>query len=182
MACIIKLFYIQIHKGNKYVDATSDYFFARVYALSNEFDKTLLNLEKAVKRGISKTQIERMYDLDGFRESNLHIVYAINYDKWHNEYLATGESRGLNSNYIKQLNAINSSYKQVKAKRVGEELIFEVNDSVNQIYDYEELKSFNFEKTLNLILLNGYPTNKRVGNSFNTISYRFWYGMPDNFT
>ena len=73
--------------GNKYVDASTNYFIARVYALSNEFDQTLIYLEKAVKQGITKTQIERMYDLDGFRESNMHIIYEMNYDKWHQEFL-----------------------------------------------------------------------------------------------
>lgn len=62
-------------KDNRYVNGQDYYFFARVYSLNNEFDKSLFYLEKAVKGGTTKSDVERMYDLDKFRESHLNIVF-----------------------------------------------------------------------------------------------------------
>jgi hypothetical protein len=170
-------------KGNKYVDATSYYFFARIYSLSNEFDKTLFNLEKAVKGGVTKTQIEQMYDLDGFRESNFHIIYETNYDKWHKEYLVSEGDLKLDSTYLNRLNIIANQYDEL-----GKELWIKiVNDSV--IYSADSTGRYGarikedslFYLMTTLIVENGFPTKKRIGKMFYKFSRNLQYQIPDEY-
>jgi hypothetical protein len=169
-------------KGNKYVDATSYYFFARIYSLSNEFDKTLFNLEKAVKGGVTKTQIEQMYDLDGFRESNFHIIYETNYDKWHKEYLVLMEEIVFDSVYIKEIQKINKEYsRNIKVRRVDGDDVYEVKDSANYYHTRKRVDSLRFYSLVELVLERGFPTHKLIGKEFFTFSRHLRYDIPDNY-
>tara|TARA_B100000809_G_scaffold119529_1_gene117774 strand:+ start:6977 stop:7885 length:909 start_codon:yes stop_codon:yes gene_type:complete len=170
-------------KSNKYVDATSYYFFARIYSLSNEFDKTLFNLEKAVKGGITKTQIEQMYDLDGFRESNMHILYESNYDKWHEEYLVAEQGLILDSIYYRELDSMNILFtklgRELWVKIIKDSVIYST-DSVGRYVARIREDSLFYEMTT-LIIKNGFPTKKRIGEIFYKVSRNVRHQMPDDY-
>jgi hypothetical protein len=169
-------------EGNKYVKADSYYFFARIYALSNEFHKTLFNLEKAVKGGITKIQIEQMYDLDGFRESNLHMIYETNYDKWHQEFLLVEQSLVLDSAYLKEIKKIEATYSQsIKVRRVDGDDVYEVNDSAKYYQTRISVDSMRFYSLVELILERGFPTHALIGEEFFTFSRHLRYDIPDNY-
>ena len=168
---------------NRYVNATTNYFFARVFALSNEFDKTLEHLEKAVKGGITKTQIERMYDLDGFRESNLHIIYEMNYGKWHQEYIDSEEETVLDSVYINQLKEIREwkSDFEVRTWYTQDGDVMYIEDS-SVIEPNRKQQDSVFYFTMELVLEKGFPIRKRVGEQFNYFSRRLGYSLPKEFS
>ena len=166
-------------EGNKYVDAGSYYFFARVYSLSNEFDQTLSNLEKAVKGGITKDQIEKMYDLDGFRESNMHILYETNYDKWHQEYLDLESSIAFDSVYIKEIQKISQEYSNnLKIRRADGDEIIEVEDSLRFYSTTKRLDSLSFYAMVSLTLDKGFPTYRMIGKEYYKYTRYLRYNMP----
>lgn len=169
-------------EGNKYLDGSGNFFCARVYALSNEFDRTLYFLEKAVKQGISKSFIEKMYDLDGFRESNLHIIYDMNYDKWHQEYLALEKSIDYDSTYIKEIQRISEIYSNnVKLRKLeGDEIIW-VEDSTNYYHTRKRLDSSIFYAIVDLTLEKGVPTKSTIGKEYYRYSRSLRYNMPEDF-
>jgi len=167
-------------KENKYVNASTNYFCARVYALSNEFDKTLEYLEKAVKGGITNSQIDKMYDLDGFRESNLYIVYEMNYDKWYQAFLEKQNGLTLDTSYILSVKSINEKYlknlREQSKKRGGNQ-----KDSVNFYYKSNKVDSLCFLDLIELTLEKGFPTTKTIGKEYYWYSRILRYNMPDNY-
>ena len=168
--------------GNKYVNGSTNYFIARVYALANEFDNTLFYLEKAVKKGITKKQIGRMYDLDAFRESNMNIIYELNYDKWHQEYLVSKEDLVLDSLYIKEIEKIQDEYsKNLTIRRADGDEIIEVKDSLRFYHTTKRLDSLSFSVMIELMLEKGFPTYKTAGKSFYTYTRYLRYNMPDDY-
>ncbi|NQX99209.1 MAG: hypothetical protein HRT73_15220 [Flavobacteriales bacterium] len=168
--------------GNKYLNGSTNYFIARVYALGNEFDKTLFFLEKAVKKGITKKQIGRMYDLDAFRESNMNIIYELNYDKWHQEYLLSKEDLVLDSLYIKEIEKIQDEYsKNLTIRRADGDEIIEVKDSLRFYHTTKRLDSLSFFVMIELMLEKGFPTYKTVGKGFYTCSRYLRYNIPDDY-
>ena len=157
--------YVDSLRDNRYVNGQVYYFFARVYSLNNEFDKSLIYLEKAVKRGTTKTAIERMYDLDKFRESHLNIVFELNYDKWYQEYLDWVGKIEIDSVYYKEIMEINSLSNNSRYKRVETidgDIVYELKDSI-EVAAIEKQDSINFEELTDLFLEKGFPTYKRVG-------------------
>ena len=168
--------------GNKYVNGSTNYFIARVYALANEFDNTLFYLEKAVKKGITKKQIGRMYDLDAFRESNMNIIYELNYDKWHQEYENGKNDFELDSVYIKEIQKIQDEYsKNLTIRRADGDEIIEVKDSLRFYHTTKRLDSLSFSVMIELMLEKGFPTYKTVGKSFYTYTRYLRYNMPDDY-
>ncbi|MCB9361318.1 MAG: hypothetical protein H6588_08455 [Flavobacteriales bacterium] len=152
-------------KDNRYVNGQDYYFFARVYSLNNEFDKSLFYLEKAVKGGTTKSDVERMYDLDKFRESHLNIVFELNYDKWHQEYLSWVAKLKIDSVYYKEIELIKqkgflSRYK--KSEKIDGDDVFVLKDSIDLI-EVDKQDSINFEDLTDLIVRKGFPTYKKVG-------------------
>tara|TARA_B100000809_G_scaffold266671_1_gene330628 strand:+ start:1943 stop:2923 length:981 start_codon:yes stop_codon:yes gene_type:complete len=169
-------------EGNKYVNASSNYFFARVHALGNEFDRTLFYLEKAVKQGITKKQIEQMYDLDGFRESHLNIVYEINYDKWHQEYIEKENSLVLDSIYIKEIQKISDEYSiNLKIRKVDGDEIIEVKDSLRFYTTSKRLDSLSFVTMVQLTVTKGFPTYRSIGKEFYRYSRYLRYNILDDY-
>lgn len=158
--------YIDSIQGNRYVSADDNYFFARVYSLNNQFDKTLFYLEKGVKKGITKEQIEQMYDLDKFRESHLNMAYELNYDKWHQEYIEKEVKIKLDSAYISEINDMRAKIINIKYKSFlnadGDE-IYELRDSLEVYKPAKKQDSINFYHLYDLILLKGFPTVQKVG-------------------
>jgi hypothetical protein len=157
--------YVDSLKGNRYVNGQVYYFFARVYSLNNQFDKSLFYLEKAVKRGTTKADVEKMYDLDKFRESHLNIVFELNFDKWHQEYLSWAAELQIDSVYYKEIETLKIlAYhtRYVKAEKVDGDDVFVLKDSID-IAEIEKQDSINFEKLTALILEKGFPTYRKVG-------------------
>lgn len=158
--------YVDSLEGNRYVSGVTNYFIARVYSLNNQFDKTLTYLEKAVKGGIVKSDIEKMYDLDKFRESHLYIVFELNYEKWRQEYLDKISSVQFDSLYIKELEVIKAKvYKNRywgKEKKYGGES-FDSKDSLARFAIKLKQDSVNFNGLVSLILERGFPTYRKVG-------------------
>lgn len=157
--------YVDSLKDNRYVNGQVYYFFARVYSLNNEFDKSLFYLEKAVKRGTTKADVEKMYDLDKFRNSHLNIVFELNYDKWYQEYLGWVAELEIDSIYYKDIMEINSLANNTRYKRVETidgDIVYELKDSV-EIAAVEKQDSINFENFTDLIIEKGFPTYKKVG-------------------
>lgn len=172
--------YIDSLKDNRYVNGSTFYFFSRIYSLNNEFDKTLFHLEKAVKRGITKEQIERMYDLDKFKDSHLYIVFELNYDKWHQEYLVNESNFELDSIYINEIRNIRAKVLEIRYKSVitedGDE-IYELRDSPEIYLKAKKQDSINFYDLSELIILKGFPTAKVVG----TKTLRYVSEILDNY-
>jgi hypothetical protein len=164
--------------GNKYVNASTNYFSARVYALSNEFDKTLEYLEKAVKGGITKPQIEKMYDLDGFRESNMNIVFNLNYDKWHQEYLNKKQEIAIDSVAIKRIRVINNRYNKSLRQRSNNS---NPKDSVNFYITNKEVDSLAFIEVINFTIENGFPIKRSIGREYFWYTHILRYNMPENY-
>ncbi len=171
--------YVDSLKDNRYVNGQVYYFFARIYSLNNEFDKSLFYLEKMVKLGTTKAAIERMYDLDKFRNSHLNIVFELNYDKWHQEYVNAIANLNLDSTYIKEIELIKNIANKTKYKRVETidgDIVYELKDSID-ILEVEKQDSLNFEKLTELILEKGFPTYKKIGgaafDALNLIKYKY---------
>ncbi|MBX2959596.1 MAG: hypothetical protein KF732_06520 [Flavobacteriales bacterium] len=70
--------YVDSLKDNRFVDKHELYLIARIYSLNNEFDKVLIYLEKAVKKGITKKEIESMYDFDNFKKHHSYVIFNLN--------------------------------------------------------------------------------------------------------
>jgi hypothetical protein len=169
-------------EGNRYVTAKSYFLFARVYSLSNEFDKTLYHLEHAVKRGVTNTQIEQMYDLDAFRESHLHIIYEMNYTVWHQAYLQKVNEVKFDSLVIKEIQKITDEYAQnIKIRRVDGDDVYEVKDSAAHYATRIRLDSIRFCAIVRLTLKNGFPTRRTIGKEFGAYSRYLRYDMPANY-
>ncbi len=167
--------------NNKFIGKWELFFFARVYSLNNQFDKTLFHLEKAVKKGITKHQVETMYDLDNFRQSHLYMLFNLNYEKWNNTYLETIKNTSIDSVYYKEIIAMYQASLKARKYKVtyvdGDEIYekYEVGDSL-KIWKAEiKQDSINFEELANLIKIKGFPTVKRVGSAFETIVYMLKY-------
>lgn len=168
-------------KDNRYVNASVHFFFARVYSLSNEFDKTLFSLKNAVERGISIEYINQMYDLDNFRKSNLNVIFESSYPSWHQSYLDKQKNVVLDSVYINQIKEINKSSSKIwdgiKYNQNGG--IDDVNDSLTLYtlyYKEDSLSNYVFD----LILEKGFPTRKKVGKEFYSFSRRFVSKIPND--
>lgn len=161
--------YIDSLKENQYLTPFDYYFFARLYALSNQFESSLYYLEKSVKQGISKEQIDVMYDLDKFRESHLNIVFEINYTSWHEEYLTSLSNAGKDTVYSHEITALYNLSREKSRYNIlkidGDEM-YELKDSLSLYQDEQQTDSTVFVKLTNLITEKGFPTYKRVGNSF----------------
>lgn len=165
-------------QGNMYMGKHAFYFVAGVYSLNNEFDKTLQYLQKAVEKGVTKEQVEVLYDLDKFRESHLYMVFELNYDKWHQQYLNKWKDVKMDSVYMNEIEGLyaefqkNSPYKIIKID--GDE-IYELKDSVEQYQFKREKDSITYEKLTDLIIKKGFPVFKKVGQSFYTVSNMLMY-------
>ncbi len=169
-------------EGNKYLNAASYFMFARVYSLSNEFGKTLANLEKAVKGGVSRTQIERMYDLDAFRESNMNIIFESNFDKWRKEFLLSQEEVVLDSAYIKAIRKIDGEYAaNFELRKVDGDEVYFVKDSLSHYTKRESLDSIRFQSLVDLTVRKGFPTKRTIGKEFYRYSRYLRYNMPDDY-
>ncbi len=169
-------------EGNKYVNGSSYYLFARVYSLSNQFDKTLVNLKKAVKRGITKAQIERMYDLDGFRESNMYIIYEMNYNKWHQEYLLKEQNIAFDSVYIKAIRKIETEYaSNFESRKEDGDEIYIVRDSLTFYTKREQLDSLRFQSFVDLTIEKGFPIKRSIGKDYYNYSRILRYNIPENY-
>ena len=161
---------------------------ARVYANNVDYINTIEFLEKAVKKGTTKTSIERSYDLDLFRENNLYLILESNYDKWHQEYLDAEKSIQLDSNYIKKINTFNKIYDDARyhlhARKKGDSTYFP-SDSTTR-HTARIIVDSLFYKMLDLVIENGFPTTARVGRkigeSYYPFSKRFLYEVPDSFS
>lgn len=173
--------YVDSLKENRYVDKYELYLISRIYALNNEFDKTLVYLEKAVKKGVTKKDVEIMYDLDNFRNNHLYLVFNLNYDKWHNTYLEEQSKLSIDSVYYKQIVAMhNASLKARKFKvtyvdgdEVREE--YETKDSLNRFKAEIKQDSINFYQLAELIKIKGFPTRKKVGDISETATFILKY-------
>lgn len=165
---------------NRYVDASAHYFFARVYSLSNEFDKTLFALKNAVEGGITKSQIEKMYDLDAFRESNLNVIFESSYPSWHQVYLDNLQSLKLDSVYIKRIKEINEKYlNNLRGKSANK--TDERKDSVGFYYKSKRIDSICFNELVALTLELGFPTKRSIGSEFYWYSRILRYNIPENY-
>ncbi len=169
-------------EGNKYVDGSIHFFFARVYSLSNEFDKTLFSLKNAVERGISKEYIHQMYDIDGFRNRNLKVIFESSYPTWRQAYLDKQKGIKLDSVYMKQLREIREwkSDFEVKSSYNQDGDVMFIEDS-SMIEPNRKQQDSVFYLTMELVVEKGFPTRKRVGDQFNFFSRRLAYSLPENF-
>ncbi|MGB0882611.1 MAG: hypothetical protein ACPGSO_06625 [Vicingaceae bacterium] len=164
-------------KDNRYVNASVHFFFARVYSLSNEFDKTLFSLKNAVERGISKEYINQMYDLDNFRKSNLNVIFESSYPSWHQTYL--DKRLTLDSNYIKEIRTIRQRYKaDLKMKDIDGNEVVEIKDSLNFYKIKNKFDSLCFNSVVNLTLERGFPIKKKIGRDYYWYSSILRYNMP----
>ncbi len=168
-------------KDNKFVKKDELFFFARAYSLNNQFDKTLFYLEKAVKKGITKQQVENMYDLDKFRENHLYLIFNVNYDKWHNVSLEEELKIKIDSVYYKQIVELQKASLTTRKFKVtvidGDEVYeeFETKDSLDQWKAEIKQDSINFFKLAQLIIDKGFPTQEKVGDASNTAMFMLKY-------
>jgi hypothetical protein len=168
--------------GNKYVAAKDYYFFARLYSLSNDFNKTLFYLEKAVKGGITKLQIAQLYDLDAFRASNMHIIYEVNYDKWHKVALLAAQSIAVDSAYVKAIQRINFAYAQdIQVRRVDGDAVYAVKDTAVFYATKRHVDSIRFYALVQLTLAKGVPTYNTIGDFFNSYYRGLRHCIPANY-
>lgn len=173
--------YVDSLKENRYVDKYELYLISRIYALNNEFDKTLVYLEKAVKKGISKHQVETMYDLDNFRQSHLYMLFNLNYEKWNTTYLETIKNTSIDSVYYKEIIAMYQASIKARKYKVtyvdGDEVYekYEVSDSLKRWKAEIKQDSINFYQLAELIKIKGFPTRKKVGDAFESATYMIKY-------
>jgi hypothetical protein len=176
--------YVDSLKDNRYVNGQDYYFFARIYSLNNEFDKSLFYLEKAVKYGTTKADVEKMYDLDKFRESHLNIVFELNYDKWHQEYLSWASELAIDSVYYKEIIELKKSAYVLRFKQVetidGDE-VFELKESKEAIKLGIIQDSINFEDLTDLIVRKGFPTYRKTGEAAYETLHMLIYSYADGF-
>ncbi|MDG1476038.1 MAG: hypothetical protein P8Q14_02730 [Vicingaceae bacterium] len=168
---------------NRYVDASAHFFFARVYSLSNEFSKTLFSLKNAVERGITKEQIEQMYDLDPFRKSNLNVIFESSYPTWHQVYLDKQKDIKLDSVYMNELIEITEWESDYEVKTWYDQdgnVAFIEDSSMIELNRKQQDSVFYF--TMELVLEKGFPIRKRVGELFNYYSRRLGYSLPKDFS
>jgi len=177
--------YIDSLEGNKYINRFDYFFFARLYSLNNQFDKALFYVEKAVKNGITKEQIETMYDLDKFRESHLNMVFELNYEKWNQEYQSSLSKMTCDSIYyheIKELYADSKKNSRYKVTNINGDEVHELKDSLELYQSEQKNDSMVFEKLTDLIIEKGFPTYKKVGSSFFSATHllQFDYNSVQN--
>ena len=170
--------------GNHFLTKYSTFFIAKVYACDFDYLKTMEFLEKSVKLGITKEQIEITYDLEGFLESNKSIILELNYNKWHQEYLNSTKNISLDTSYINSIAALHKSYQKANHTTT----YFTKNDSIYRLHD--SLTSYNFKDTViqvfnqttDLIITKGFPTQETIGNEFFNFSRLLKYSMPNNYS
>lgn len=168
--------------NNRYTDKYAFYMIARVYALNVEYFKTLENLEKAVKLGITKSQIESMYDLDAFRASSMNMIFELNYEKWYEEFIKKENTNPIDSIYLKKINLLKEVYKEARATRTyiikGDSSWFAKDSSAR--YTARIIIDSVYYETLDYILQNGFPTYQRIGSDFRIFSSFFKNDRPDS--
>ncbi|MBE7441740.1 MAG: hypothetical protein HS119_04730 [Flavobacteriales bacterium] len=171
--------YVDSLKDNRFVGKYELYLIARIYSLNNEFDKVLIYLEKAVKKGITKKEIESMYDFDNFRKHHSYVIFNLNYDKWHKIYLDELLTLSIDSAYYNQIIGMHKASLKARKFKVtfvdGDEVYEEYNkqDSLSQYQSMiAEIKqdSINFYQLAELIQTKGFPTSKKVGDAYETAS------------
>lgn len=176
--------YVDSLKDNRFVGKYELYLIARIYSLNNEFDKVLIYLEKAVKKGITKKEIESMYDFDNFKKHHSYVIFNLNYDKWHKIYLDELLTLSIDSAYYNQIIGMHKASLKARKFKVtfvdGDEVYEEYNkqDSLNQYQSMiAEIKqdSINFYQLAELIQTKGFPTSKKVGEAFETATYILKY-------
>lgn len=168
--------------NNKYTDKHTFYMIARVYALNIDYFKTLENLEKATKLGITKSQIESMYDLDAFRKSSMNLVFELNYEKWHEEFIEKENTKPIDSIYLKKVNSLKEVYKEARAARTyivkGDSSWFAKDSSAR--YTSRIITDSVYYETLDYILKEGFPTYQRIGSDFYAFSSFLKNDSPDS--
>lgn len=160
--------YIDSLQGNSFL-SQADYFrFARIYSLNNEFGKSLEHIEIAVKKGLSKKNIEESYDMDKFAESNLYILYETNFNKWNEEYLKEFESikQSIDTSYSNSIFRLDSI--RLKLLKQYPKTNQTSLDSVNYTNKIIAQDSLNFLTLSQLIKKKGFPTRKKIGDAFFT--------------
>lgn len=166
---------------NRFVKKDELFLFARIYSLNNQFDKTLSYLEKAVKEGLTKQQVESMYDLDNFRKSHLHMLFDLNYEKWNKIYLDSLNKLTIDSIYYKEIDAMYQASLKARKFKVtlidGDEVYesYEPQDSLKKLFAEAKQDSVNFETLANLIQIKGFPTEKRIGSMYETVVFMLKY-------
>ncbi|MBI2281922.1 MAG: hypothetical protein HYU68_14700 [Bacteroidetes bacterium] len=176
--------YIDSLKDNRFVEREELYLISRIYSLNNQFDNALFYLEKAVKKGKTKKDVETMYDFDNFRNNHLYLVFNLNYDKWHNTYLEELSKLSIDSVYYNQI--IDMHKASLKASKfkvtyIDGDGVYEEYDKKDSLSNYQsmlaEIKqdSINFVQLAELIQTKGFPTRKKVGDAFETASYMLKY-------
>jgi len=173
--------------GNHFLTKYSTFFIAKVYACDFDYLKTMESLEKAVKKGTTKIDIEHSYDLDNFRENNLYLILESNYDKWHQEYIDKQKNIQLDTNYINTLIPINDLYYNARYKlrttRKGDSTHF-ISDSTTRHQARKTIDSLFYEMVY-IITANGFPTEhrvgKKIGKNYNPFFRRLLYEIPDSF-
>lgn len=169
--------YVDSLKDNRFIDKQELYLISRIYSLNNDFDKALIYLEKAVKKGSTKKEVETMYDLDNFRNHHSYLIFNLNYEKWHNHYLQELSKLAIDSVYYKQIIGMYKASLKARKYKVtyvdGDEVYeeYEKQDSLSQFQSMlAEIKqdSINFFQLAELIQTKGFPTRKKVGDAFET--------------
>lgn len=155
--------YIDSLQNNKFLSADDYFMFARINSLSNNFRVTLEFLEQAVKTGITKKGIENIYDMDNFRQSNMNILFELNYDNWHQDYILKEQvfNEKIDNDYVSQILKLDSVRQQIfhdyfKTKSNQKDSLIASNKILEQ-------DSLNFLILTNLILEKGFPVKRRVG-------------------
>ena len=174
--------------GNYFLDKSTSFFIAKVYSNNVDYINTIESLEKAVKKGTTKIDIEHSYDLDNFRENNLYFILKSNYDKWHQEYLDKQKNIQLDTNYINTLTPINDLYYNARYKlrttRKGDSTHF-ISDSTTRHQARKTIDSL-FYEMVDIITENGFPTEhrvgKKIGKNYNPFFRRLLYEIPDSFS
>jgi tetratricopeptide (TPR) repeat protein len=167
--------------NNRFVDKHEFYLISRIYSLNNQFDKALFYLEKAVRKGITKKEVETLFDFDKFREHHLYLVFNLNYDKWHNEYLQEISKLTIDSFYYHQLINMHKASLDARKYKVtyvdGDEMYekYEEGDSLLRWKAEIKQDSINFYQLAELIQAKGFPTTKKVGDAFETATFILKY-------
>lgn len=155
--------YIDSLQNNQFLSAHDYFMFARVNSLNNNFREAVEFLEQAVKTGITKKVIEEAYDLDNFRQSNMNILYELNYENWHQDYLLKEQAfnEKTNKSYVNQILKLDSLRQQILDDYIKTKS--NQHDSLLAYNKLAEQDSLNFLGLTDLILENGFPVKKMVG-------------------
>lgn len=155
--------YIDSLKNNQFLTADDYFMFARINSLNNNFRETLEFLEQAVKTGITKKLIEEIYDLDNFRQSNMNILFEVNYEIWHQDYMLKEQAfnEKIDKDYTSQILKLDSLRLQILDDYVKTKT--NQKDSLIAYNKLTEQDSLNFLALTDLIFEKGFPVKIKVG-------------------